>query len=255
MYYAERRIQDETNIPNDDVKGACANCHAMARPMSWRRSADDWKLLANLHIALYPQADEAFRLGMSAGGFNDDQHHRDPGAPLPVDVAMTFFGKSAAAEHAGVGGLARSHACAEVGGTLDGVGVHPGPRQILWRHGSGSGQRYGRRVHHAREADVDERRVGDFADGPQPGVRRICVARQVEGNAGSERSSRRSGQRNARGDVGIARSIDGGRPLVLGPISRVRLRREDAAGIGRSDFDWRRSHVAEDRVAGDDAFA
>ena len=96
MYYAERRILDETNIPNDDVKGACANCHAMARPLSWRRSADDWKLLANLHIALYPQADEAFRLGLGAGGFDDDRHHRDPGAPLPVDVAMTFFGKSAA---------------------------------------------------------------------------------------------------------------------------------------------------------------
>ena len=95
MYYAERRILDETNIPNDDVKGACANCHAMARPLSWRRSADDWKLLANLHIALYPQADEAFRLGLGAGGFDDDRHHRDPGAPLPVDVAMTFFGKSA----------------------------------------------------------------------------------------------------------------------------------------------------------------
>src|SRR5579862_1284862 len=95
MYYAERRIQDETNIPNDDVKGACANCHAMARPMSWRRSAEDWKLLANLHIALYPQADEAFRLGISAGGFDDDRHHRDPGAPLPVDVALAYFGKSA----------------------------------------------------------------------------------------------------------------------------------------------------------------
>ena len=27
MYYAEHRIQDETNIPNDNVNGACANCH------------------------------------------------------------------------------------------------------------------------------------------------------------------------------------------------------------------------------------
>ena len=63
MYYAEHRIQDETNIPNDDVRGACANCHPLARPLSWRRSADDWKKLANLHVALYPQADEAFRSG------------------------------------------------------------------------------------------------------------------------------------------------------------------------------------------------
>src|SRR5271169_1054916 len=48
-YYAEKRIQDETNIPNDNVRGECANWHAFARPLSWRRSPDDWKMLANLH--------------------------------------------------------------------------------------------------------------------------------------------------------------------------------------------------------------
>jgi quinohemoprotein amine dehydrogenase len=95
MYYAERRVQDETNIPNDTVRGACANCHAMARPLSWRRSPDDWKYLANLHIALYPQADEAFRLGINAGGFDEEHHHLDPGAPLPVDDALTFLSKTA----------------------------------------------------------------------------------------------------------------------------------------------------------------
>ena len=95
MYYAEHRIQDETNIPTDNVRGACTNCHPMARPLSWRRSPEDWKYLANLHIALYPQADEAFRLGISAGGFDEDRHHLDPGAPLPVDEALAFFGKTA----------------------------------------------------------------------------------------------------------------------------------------------------------------
>jgi quinohemoprotein amine dehydrogenase len=95
MYYAEHRIQDETNIPNDNVKGACANCHPMARPLSWRRSADDWKYLANLHVALYPQADEAFRLGINAGGFDDGQHHLDADAPLPVDIALAYFTKTA----------------------------------------------------------------------------------------------------------------------------------------------------------------
>jgi quinohemoprotein amine dehydrogenase len=95
MYYAERRIQDETNIPNDNVRGACANCHAMARPLSWRRSQIDWKMLADLHVALYPQADEAFRLGINAGGFDDERHHMEPGAPLPVDEALTYLGKTA----------------------------------------------------------------------------------------------------------------------------------------------------------------
>src|SRR5579884_2518069 len=60
MYMAEHRIQDETNIPNDTVRGACTTCHAFGRALSWRRSRDDWKLLANLHVALYPQADAHF---------------------------------------------------------------------------------------------------------------------------------------------------------------------------------------------------
>src|ERR1700688_1311372 len=81
MYYAEKRIQDETNIPSDNVRGACANCHALARPLSWRRSQQDWTYLANLHVALYPQADEAFRLGINAGGFDEERHHREPGVP------------------------------------------------------------------------------------------------------------------------------------------------------------------------------
>src|SRR5579863_6577428 len=95
MYYAEHRIQDETNIPTDNVRGACANCHALARPLSWRRTAEDWKLLANLHVALYPTADEAFRLGISAGGFDESRHHQEPGAPLPVDEALTYLAKTA----------------------------------------------------------------------------------------------------------------------------------------------------------------
>jgi quinohemoprotein amine dehydrogenase len=98
MYYAEHRIQDETNIPNDNVKGACANCHALARPLSWRRTAQDWRYLANLHIALYPQADEAFRLGINAGGFDESHHHLDEGAPLPVDIALAYLAKTAPLE-------------------------------------------------------------------------------------------------------------------------------------------------------------
>ena len=39
MYMPEHRIQDETNIPNDAVRGACTTCHALGRAMSWRRSS------------------------------------------------------------------------------------------------------------------------------------------------------------------------------------------------------------------------
>jgi quinohemoprotein amine dehydrogenase len=61
MYDAERRIHHETNIPNDHVDHACARCHAFARALSWRRSADDWKQLADTHATRYklPSNDEA----------------------------------------------------------------------------------------------------------------------------------------------------------------------------------------------------
>lgn len=98
MYMAEHRIVDETNIPNDEVRGACANCHAFGRPMSWRRSKEDWKLLTNLHVALYGTADQAFRRGLAAGGGgNAPAVPTNPGvAPvMPVDAALDFFGKSA----------------------------------------------------------------------------------------------------------------------------------------------------------------
>jgi len=95
MYFAEHRMQDETNIPSDNVRGACVNCHAMAKPLSWRRSANDWKLLANLHSALYPQADDAFRLGIMAGRFDLDRAHFDPDAKMPVDEALAYLTKTA----------------------------------------------------------------------------------------------------------------------------------------------------------------
>lgn len=52
-YMAERRMIDET-IPHDYVRDACAACHAYGRPMSWRRSKEEWDLLVNMHIAYFP---------------------------------------------------------------------------------------------------------------------------------------------------------------------------------------------------------
>jgi quinohemoprotein amine dehydrogenase len=97
MYMAEHRVIDEASIPNDDVRGACANCHAFGRPLSWRRSKDDWKLLTNLHVALYATADQAFRRGINAGsGGNAPMVAGSNGAPvMPVDTALDFLAKSA----------------------------------------------------------------------------------------------------------------------------------------------------------------
>jgi len=67
MYLPEHRLIDETNIPNDTVRSVCTTCHAFGRPLSWRRSKNDWRLLANLHIALYAQAEAHFRRALMPG--------------------------------------------------------------------------------------------------------------------------------------------------------------------------------------------
>jgi quinohemoprotein amine dehydrogenase len=61
MYDVERRMHQETSIPNDNLGHACARCHTFARALSWRRSLDDWKQLADMHAARYklPVSEEA----------------------------------------------------------------------------------------------------------------------------------------------------------------------------------------------------
>ena len=100
MYLPEHRMVDETNIPNDQVRGACTTCHAFGRPLSWRRSKHDWQLLANLHVALYPQADAHFRrmnMGGGGGGGRGAAAAGAPAAPTqePVEAAVDFLGTSA----------------------------------------------------------------------------------------------------------------------------------------------------------------
>ena len=61
IYEPERRIHQETNIPSDALQHACARCHTFARALSWRRSADDWRQLAEWHSTRYklPANDQA----------------------------------------------------------------------------------------------------------------------------------------------------------------------------------------------------
>lgn len=94
MYLPERRIVDETLIPNDTVRQACASCHAFAQPMSWRRSKTEWKLLQDMHIALYSQADAQYRRPA------DPQPGSPPAAPgtPPVSngqIALEYIQKTA----------------------------------------------------------------------------------------------------------------------------------------------------------------
>lgn len=93
MYFAEHRIVDETNIPNETVRQACASCHAFAQPLSWRRSKAEWGLLRNLHVALYSQADAQYRRPID----DEEEEGPPPGStkPLPIEVALEYMNKAA----------------------------------------------------------------------------------------------------------------------------------------------------------------
>ncbi len=105
MYMPEHRMIDETIIPNDVVRGACATCHAFGRAMSWRRSKADWVLLENMHSALYAQADGFFHRpprgagggggGAGGGGGRGGADAATPPGPEPGEAAADYLGKSA----------------------------------------------------------------------------------------------------------------------------------------------------------------
>lgn len=94
MYMAEHRIRDE-EIPNETVRGTCMYCHALGKAFSWHRTRDDWKLLTNMHVAFFAQADVAFR---RAGAPNPAPGTPPPvlapGAKLPIEDTLDFLGKS-----------------------------------------------------------------------------------------------------------------------------------------------------------------
>lgn len=54
LYDAERRIRDEdTGGSSGGLPIGCAKCHALARALAWRRSAESWKRVADLHQRRY----------------------------------------------------------------------------------------------------------------------------------------------------------------------------------------------------------
>jgi quinohemoprotein amine dehydrogenase len=93
MYIPEHRILDETNIPDETVREACATCHPFGRPLSWRRSKDDWRLLANMHTALFPHA--FFRgIGAPGGGGRGGGNAASRNAER-VNAAIDYLAKTA----------------------------------------------------------------------------------------------------------------------------------------------------------------
>jgi quinohemoprotein amine dehydrogenase len=94
MYLPEHRIVEEANIPNETVRAACASCHAFAQPLSWRRSSNEWKLLQDLHIALYSQAEVQYRRPVDEHGIAQNGPATSKG-PTPGEVALEYMRKNA----------------------------------------------------------------------------------------------------------------------------------------------------------------
>jgi quinohemoprotein amine dehydrogenase len=103
MYVPEKRILDEPNLPeNEIVRDACTRCHEFGRPLSWRRTKNEWKLLENLHVAMFAQADAGFRTpirwGAAGGGGGGSSAPTAEGAPKPKrpgEAALEYLAKAA----------------------------------------------------------------------------------------------------------------------------------------------------------------
>jgi len=94
MYMAEHRILDEP-VPNEAVRTTCMGCHPFGRGLSWRRSKEDWKLLTNMHVFLYAQADVAFRRGFFGTGNAALIARPQEDAPPLVDQTLDYLAKNA----------------------------------------------------------------------------------------------------------------------------------------------------------------
>jgi len=91
FYEAERRVLGET-APSDSVRLACMQCHGLGRIQSQRRTPEEWRLLKNLHIGLFPVISSQgwFRYSLPPGlPIPSDLEQRDP-----VDSAMDYFSKT-----------------------------------------------------------------------------------------------------------------------------------------------------------------
>ena len=180
MYMAEHRIQDEV-IPNESVRVTCNNCHALGRVFQWHRPREEWSLLADMHSALYHQAEAAFPPQRCGGGGARRCGRRgaaaevaEGGAAAAAAAAATaaaaadriaryharFSRQELPAPYARMGRLAGAHARSANHRTVAYLGAHSGTRQILRRTDDRAGRR-ARRVHHHREAAAGERRTGD----------------------------------------------------------------------------------------------
>jgi quinohemoprotein amine dehydrogenase len=91
MYMAEHRLVDET-YPTPTIRSTCASCHPLGRPMSWRRSREEWQLLVNMHIAFFPNA-EGFAFRRPNRGADPTAAASQP-QQQPADEAVDHFARN-----------------------------------------------------------------------------------------------------------------------------------------------------------------
>ncbi|HJZ67496.1 MAG TPA: quinohemoprotein amine dehydrogenase subunit alpha, partial [Blastocatellia bacterium] len=74
FYEAEKRVIDE-KLPDESLRATCVICHSLGRVLSQRRSKEEWELLGNLHVGMFPV--------VTFQGFY--RFPQPPGAPPPTD--------------------------------------------------------------------------------------------------------------------------------------------------------------------------
>jgi len=74
FYEAEKRVIDE-KLPDESLRATCVICHSLGRVLSQRRSKEEWDLLGNMHVGLFPV--------VTFQGFY--RFPQPPGAPPPTD--------------------------------------------------------------------------------------------------------------------------------------------------------------------------
>lgn len=91
FYEAEKRVLDE-KIPDESLRATCVLCHSLGRVLSQRRSKEEWELLGNMHIGLFPVVvfQGFYRFPQPPGSpppTDPDQRH-------PVDKSLDYLAKN-----------------------------------------------------------------------------------------------------------------------------------------------------------------
>src|ERR1044071_3468097 len=91
FYEAEKRVIDE-KIPDDSLRSTCVICHSLGRVVSQRRTKEEWDLLANMHVGLFPVVgfQGFYRFPPGPG----QQPPPEPDPRHPVDKAIDYLAKN-----------------------------------------------------------------------------------------------------------------------------------------------------------------